>query len=27
MHHYVDTAKRWYFRNGWRHAINEIQSV
>jgi len=19
MHHYVDTAKRWYFRNGWRH--------
>ena len=20
MHHYVDTAKRWYFRHGWRHA-------
>jgi len=19
MHHYVDTAKRWYFRHGWRH--------
>lgn len=21
MHHYVDTAKRWYFRNGWRNAL------
>jgi hypothetical protein len=20
MHHYVDTAKRWYFRHGWRRA-------
>jgi hypothetical protein len=19
MHHYVDTSKRWYFRDGWRH--------
>lgn len=21
MHHYVATAKRWYFRTGWRHFI------
>jgi hypothetical protein len=21
MHHYVDTAKRWYFRHGWRHIL------
>lgn len=22
MHHYVDTSKRWYFRQGWRHVAN-----
>lgn len=24
MHHYVDTAKRWYFRHGWRHVAEEV---
>ena len=23
MHHYVDTSKRWYFRYGWRHILDE----
>ena len=22
MHHYVDNAKRWYFRYGWRHFVS-----
>lgn len=24
MHHYVATAKRWYFRHGWRHVARPI---
>ena len=23
MQHYVDNSKRWYFRSGWRHILND----